>query len=167
MMELQFRLAKKDDLDSVMDMFSAAIAEMSREGIEQWDSLYPDKDTLEDDIDNNQLFIGMLEDAIVSAYVLNQEYDEQYANGAWKYPNSTFYVIHRLCVNPSYQNQRIGTLTLTHIENELRDKGIDTIRLDAYTLNPYAIKMYERLEYGKVGLAQWRKGKFYLMEKKL
>jgi ribosomal protein S18 acetylase RimI-like enzyme len=167
MMELQFRLAKKEDLDSVMDMFTAAIAEMSREGIEQWDSLYPDKSTLENDIEDNQLFIGMLQDSIVSAYVLNQEYDEQYANGAWKYPNSSFYVIHRLCVNPLFQNQRIGTLTLTHIENELRAKGIDAIRLDAYTLNPYAIKMYERLEYGKVGFAKWRKGEFYLMEKKL
>ncbi len=167
MMELQFRLAKKEDLDGVMDVFSAAIAEMSRAGIEQWDSLYPDKNTLENDIEDNQLFIGMLEDSIVSAYVLNQEYDEQYANGAWKYPNSSFYVLHRLCVNPLFQNQRIGTLTLAHIENELGTKGVEAIRLDAYTLNPYAIKLYERFEYGIVGFAQWRKGEFYLMEKKL
>lgn len=103
----------------------------------------------------------------VSAYVLNQEYDEQYVHGVWKYPNSTFYVIHRLCVNPIFQNKRIGTSTMIHIENEVQKMGIDTIRLDAFALNPYAVQMYENLGYFKVGLAHWRKGEFHLMEKKI
>jgi ribosomal protein S18 acetylase RimI-like enzyme len=45
--------------------------------------------------------------------------------------------------------------------------GIDTIRLDVFTLNPYALKMYEKSGYIKVGFAHWRKGEFYLMEKKV
>ena len=78
-----------------------------------------------------------------------------------------FYVIHRLCVNPKFQNQGIGTQTMKHIEKQVLSKGIDVIRLDAFTLNPFALKMYEKLGYTKVGDVNWRKGKFHLMEKKL
>ncbi|WP_434305348.1 GNAT family N-acetyltransferase [Clostridium botulinum] len=167
MIELEFMLAQKEDLDNVSAMFTDAINEMNRNGIDQWDSIYPDRNILEDDIIKKQLYIGLSEGTVVSAYVLNQECDEQYVNGTWKYPNSTYYVIHRLCVNPIFQNKRIGTLTMLHIENEVRKMGIDTIRLDAFTLNPYAVKMYEKLGYSKVGFANWRKGKFHIMEKKI
>ncbi len=167
MPELKFVLAQKEDLGIVMSIFTDAINEMNSKGIYQWDSIYPTRNTLEEDIKKKQLYIGIYEGTVVSAYVLNQEYDEQYANGECKYPNSTYYVVHRLCVNPRFQNKGIGTLTMLHIENEVKKMGVDTIRLDAFTLNPYAVKMYEKLGYSKVGLANWRKGKFYLMEKKI
>ncbi len=49
----------------------------------------------------------------------------------------------------------------------LRDRGIESVRLDAFSLNPYALRMYEGLGYKKVGEANWRKGLFYLFEKNL
>ena len=33
--------------------------------------------------------------------------------------------------------------------------------------NPFATKMYEKIGYEKTGSAEWRKGLFYLYEKKL
>ncbi|MDP4147194.1 MAG: GNAT family N-acetyltransferase, partial [Bacillota bacterium] len=39
--------------------------------------------------------------------------------------------------------------------------------LDVFSLNPFALKMYYKQGYIKVGEVNWRKGKFYLMEKKL
>ena len=167
MPELKFVLAQKEDLDIVMSLFTDAINEMNRKGIYQWDSIYPTRNTLEEDIKKKQLYIGIYEGTVVSAYVLNQEYDEQYANGEWKYPNSTYYVVHRLCVNYDFQHRGIGKKTMIHIENELRKKNIETIRLDAFSENIYAIKMYEKLGYVNVGEANWRKGKFYLLEKKI
>lgn len=106
MPELKFVLAQKEDLDIVMSMFTDAINEMNRKGIYQWDSIYPTRNTLEEDIKKKQLYIGIYEGTVVSTYVLNQEYDEQYVNGTWKYPNSTYYIVHRLCVNPLFQNNK-------------------------------------------------------------
>ncbi|GAA0735284.1 GNAT family N-acetyltransferase [Clostridium oceanicum] len=167
MIKLEFRLAEREDLDNIFDMFKDAINEMKKNGIDQWDNIYPDRNILEDDIAKKELYIGVSEDAVLSAYVLNQECDEQYANGTWKYPNSTYYVIDRLCVNPKFQNKGIGTSTMEHIENEVGKMGIDTIRLDAFTLNPHAVKLYEKSGFSKVGFTNWRKGKFHLMEKKI
>ena len=87
MPELKFVLAQKEDLGIVMSIFTDAINEMNSKGIYQWDSIYPTRNTLEEDIKKKQLYIGIYEGTVVSAYVLNQEYDEQYANGEWKYPN--------------------------------------------------------------------------------
>lgn len=167
MTTLKFELASIEDLERIMNLYTDAINEMNKNGIYQWDTIYPDRNIIEDDIAKKQLYIALSEETIVSAYVLNQEYDEQYANGLWKYPDSTYYVLHRLCVNPATQNQGIGTLTMAHIENQVKNMGIETIRLDAYTLNPYAEKMYSKLGFEKVGIANFRKGKFYLMEKKI
>lgn len=114
-----------------MSIFTDATNEMHSKGIYQWDSIYRTRNILEEDIKKKQLYIGIYEGAVVSDYVLNQEYDKQYAaNGAWKYPNSTYYILHRLCVNPLFQNKGIGILTILHIENEVKKIGIDTIQLE-------------------------------------
>lgn len=167
MIDIKFMLARKEDLDSIMSMFTEAINEMNKNHIYQWDSVYPDRDTLEDDIKKKQLYIGLHEGEVVSAYVLNKECDEEYVNGAWECDDSTYCVLHRLCVNPTYQNKKVGTSTVIHLENQLKNMGVESIRLDAFTLNPYAVKMYEKLGYSKVGYADLRMGKFYLMEKKI
>ena len=68
-------------------------------------------------------------------------------------------------MNPAFQNQGIAGWTLKHIEEQLTEWGIHAIRLDAFTENPYAIKLYEKMGYAKVGTVDFRKGRFYLMEK--
>jgi ribosomal protein S18 acetylase RimI-like enzyme len=160
--DIIFRRATLADLDRIFQVFTDAIREMDRCHIPQWDELYPDKEILKEDIMTKELYLGLLNQEIASAFVINEEYDEQYDHGEWKHPNAVFRVIHRLCVNPTYQNQGIGTKTMRHIESVQINSGIETIRLDAFTLNPFALKLYEKLGYQKVGYATWRTGKFYL-----
>lgn len=167
MKEIKFMLAKEEDIDKVFDVFKKATAEMNRNNIKQWDELYPMKEDIEDDINKKQLYMGIAEEKIVCVYVVNKECDDEYVNGDWTYRDSSFKVIHRLCVNPESQNKGIGTFTVNHIENELKKGGIETVRLDVFSLNPAALRMYEKLGYKKVGSANWRKGEFYLMEKAL
>jgi len=164
---ISFRKATENDLNSVYQVIVSAIAEMDRNNIPQWDELYPDREILSEDISKNELTLGILEKEIASIYVVNTEYNEEYKYGSWQYPNATFRVIHRLCVNPKFQNRGIGVLTMKHLEAEIKDSSVETIRLDAFTQNPYALKMYEKLGYKNVGYMDIRKGRFCLMEKKL
>lgn len=164
---LKFRKAIENDLDNLYQIYVDAIAEMNRNSIPQWDERYPDRDILNEDISKGEMVVGSIDDDIACAYVVNSECDEQYLNGSWEYPQATFRVIHRLCVNPKFQKKGVGTSAILHMEEELRADGVEAIRLDVFTLNPYALKMYEKLGFSKVGNAEWRKGSFYLMEKKL
>ena len=164
---LKFRKATGNELDNIFKIYVDAIAEMNRNSIPQWDECYPDRDILNEDISKGEMFVGAIDDDIACAYVVNAEYDEQYGNGLWALPQATFRVIHRLCVNPKFQNKGVGALAMRHIEEVLRAEGIESIRLDAFSQNPYALKLYEKLGYVNVGYADWRKGRFCLMEKKL
>ena len=164
---LEFHKASAGDIDAIFSVFKDAIAEMDRNGIPQWDELYPDRAILAEDISKNELFVGTLHGEIASVFVLNSECDEAYENGVWQYSDASFCVVHRLCVNPKFQNRGIGLETMRHIESELKSGGVESVRLDAFTLNPHALRLYDKLGYVRVGTADWRKGRFWLMEKKL
>lgn len=164
-MDLIYRAGCLSDLDEIELLVDDAIKEMNKHGIKQWDDLYPIREDFEDDIKKGQLFVGLVEGKIAVIYTLNSETDEAYKNGRWQAPEKSYYVIHRLCVNPKFQNQKVAQRTMAHIEESVRIEGYEAIRLDVYSLNPYALKLYEKCGYTKVGEAKWRKGLFYLMEK--
>ena len=164
---MNIRKAELMDIGKVIVIYKNAIKAMIDSNLDQWDDIYPAIKILEQDITANQMYVGIIDDKIVSAVVANTEFDEEYKNGRWKYDNKNFAVIHRLCVNPAYQNKKVGRNTMILTEELLKKEGVQSIRLDAFSLNPYALKLYESLGYQKVGEATWRKGLFYLFEKKL
>lgn len=166
-MQIDYRIACLEDLPEICGLVQAATDNMIQQNIFQWDELYPKEEILREDICKKQLYIGVIDEQIAVIYVLNQEYDAEYKNGKWKYGDKEFCVIHRLCVNPFFQNKGVGRSTLQHIEKEVLMKGVHAIRLDAFTENPYALRLYRSLGYSEVGYVHWRKGRFCLMEKYL
>lgn len=166
-MTLQYRKATLDDLEEIYALVSYAVDDLIRKEILQWDEIYPTKEDFRDDINKNQLYVGLTDNQIAVVYALNQESDKEYQNGNWKYPDIPYYVVHRLCVHPNFQHKGIAKHTLLHIEAELLQNDIHAIRLDAFSNNPFSLKLYDSLQYSRVGYADWRKGRFYLMEKYL
>lgn len=166
-MKINYRLADVKDIDEITDIISLAVKEMEKDNIYQWDEVYPTRTDFLDDIEKKYLYVGLIDEKISVVYAINMEYDVQYKNGSWEYPDSDFRIIHRLCVNPSYQNRGVAKETLNYIERELKDNGVEAIRLDVFLENPYALSLYRKNGYKEVGMANWRKGKFYLMEKHL
>lgn len=164
---MNYRLAEERDIDAVCALITSAIAEMERNNIYQWDNIYPTKEDFTNDIIKKTLYVGTIDDDIAVVYAINQDADEQYANGTWAYPDSNYSIIHRLCVNPKFQNRGVAKETLNNIETTLREAGTESVRLDVFTENPFALKLYRRNGYAEVGTAHWRKGTFLLMEKHL
>lgn len=164
-MFIEYRLADLTDLNEIIVLVKNSIISMEKDNILQWDELYPTGEDFKEDIKHENLYVGLCEGKIAVIFVLNQKSDEEYRNGKWLYPDREYFVIHRFCVNPLFQNKGVGKQTLQFIEKKLRSKGIQAIRLDAFSQNPYALKLYKNLGYSQVGCADWRKGRFYLMEK--
>lgn len=162
-MDIVFKKAVIDELDEIFSVYTSAISLMDSRGIPQWDEIYPSRELLEEDIKKGDMFVGRSDGSIASVYVISREFDDGYENGRWEYDD--FFVVHRLCVDPEFQGKGVGTATVRHIEKSLAEKGVGSIRLDAFTLNPKAVKMYTRLGYKTVGFTNFRKGKFHLMEK--
>ncbi|MCR5342411.1 MAG: GNAT family N-acetyltransferase [Butyrivibrio sp.] len=173
---MNYRLGRLEDVEEISRMVDSAKELMSSQGIEQWDEIYPAKEDFEDDIKKQTLYVAIddgtsensdkLTDSNLAAiYVISTESDDAYNNASWEYDNAC--IIHRLCVAPGQQNKGIGKKLLDKIEGQLVDMGFDSVRLDVFSENPFALRLYEKNGYEKRGHADWRKGRFYLMEKKI
>lgn len=167
MMDISYRPAEPEDLDEILRLVGAAINQMTERGIFQWDEIYPAREDFYGDIQRNELHAGIIGGKIAVVYALSKESDEQYAYGEWQYTGESYMVLHRLCVSPEFQNMGVATNTLSHIEEQLITQGVRAVRLDMFSENPYARKLYSKCGYRITGQTHWRKGTFFLLEKVL
>ena len=162
---IKFRQGCPADLDAVCSLVTDAIAEMERRGIHQWDALYPTREDFAADIQKKTLYTAMMQGQIAAVYVLSRDCDPAYRLVHWSCPDETACILHRLCVAPGMQNRGVGTAVLRHMESRLRALGFESVRLDVFSENPAAVRLYEKNGYERRGFADWRKGRFWLMEK--
>lgn len=164
---MEYRLGRKDDLDDICSLIASAIQMMEKQGIYQWDDKYPVREDFANDIKQGSLYVAVEDELLLAVYVISTEYDPEYLNGKWECSGDTACIIHRLCVSPDVQDKGVGKAILKHVEDQLVDMGFQSVRLDVYAENPYANRLYENSGYIRRGHADWRKGRFWLMEKKL
>lgn len=166
-MDIQYRPAGWTDLEEITSLAGQAVREMNRQGIDQWDELYPNREDFEQDIRRGQMTVGIAKGRVAVIYTLNGECEPEYEEAEWKYPDRPCRILHRLCVNPSFQKLGIARQTMEYMEREAAAQGVLAIRLDVFSQNPHALKLYRNCGFEKVGTVRWRKGLFYLMEKYL
>ena len=166
-MEMEFRPATIGDLDALVSLYGAATQDMREKGIDQWDEYYPDREILAEDVESGDMTLGLLDGRLACAWVVNREYEPEYELGAWEHTEGDFCVLHRLCVNPQLQGRGLARQAMARMEKNARDQGFDSVRLDVFSQNLHAQRLYERLGYRRTGEVRFRKGIFYLMEKKL
>ena len=164
---LAVRKATISDLPAILKIYKSATEHMIASGIFQWNDQYPDEETLQADIASETMCLCEKDAAIAAVFVLNQNSYAEYISGNWQYAESSFFVVHRLCVNPAFQGMGMGTQAMLAAEAVLRKQGVEAIRLDTFSQNPVAIKLYAKLGYTQVGQFHLPRGLFYLFEKKL
>lgn len=162
-----YRKATRDDLETIQAFVDKAKLVMDSQGIPQWDEVYPTDYDFGGDVDKNELYIGEIAGKPAVCFTLNKWQDEEYFKVDWECKGEDFMVIHRLCVNPDFQGKGLGKKTCLYIHGLAMAGGAKSMRLDAFTQNPISLSMYEKLGYKTKGYADWRKGRFCLMECKL
>ncbi|MDE5898702.1 MAG: GNAT family N-acetyltransferase [Treponemataceae bacterium] len=164
--DIRYRAAAAGDADEIMELVHAAISAMEAQGIFQWDRIYPAREDFLRDAAAGTLLLAVSGGQIAAVCAVNGECDEEYRNGIWR-AGEPFAVVHRLCVRQEFQGRGIARAFLRRIEELLRERRFRAVRLDVFSKNPAALRLYEAAGYTRTGHADWRKGRFYLMEKKL
>ncbi|NLI54465.1 MAG: N-acetyltransferase [Clostridiales bacterium] len=164
---MDFSTARRCDLPELIALYRAAIQSMDAQGIPQWDEIYPDRRVIAEDISRGEMEVGRVGETIAVAFSLELCGEGDYEPANWRYPAPRFVVLHRLCVHPAFQGRGIAKEAMDHIEQSVLTRGIHAIRLDAFSRNPAALRLYESRGYEKAGTIQYRKGLFYLYEKRL
>ena len=164
---MEFFHAIQSNLPELLVLYRAATKQMDEQGIPQWDEIYPSESILREDIEQEQMYVGKKGGRIAVAFALEQCKAGDYEEAEWIYEEPSFVVLHRLCVHPEFQGQGLAKAAMDYLEQEVLSRGINIIRLDAFPQNPTAIKLYESRGYIKAGEITYRKGLFFLYEKKL
>src|SRR5262245_20431947 len=140
--------AHQGDIPGVVRLISATTQAMREHGIYQWDESYPNEKVITKDIDSRSLYVLEQSGLCIAAVSLNQEQDEAYQQVHWL-GGEPVLVVHRLCVDPAYQRNGIGSRLMDFAEEHAKQNAYGSIRLDAYTGNPRAVRLYERRGYRK------------------
>jgi ribosomal protein S18 acetylase RimI-like enzyme len=158
------RPARIEELPGLIDLVKAAVRHMESQGIYQWDDNYPNTAILQADIEKRHLHVIEVNGQIAGMISINEEQSPEYQTVPWQYAGKAL-VIHRLTITPAFQRQKLATNLMDFAEKAAENQRYDTIRLDVFTENPSAIKLYKHLGYEEAGTVRFRKGLFFCFEK--
>jgi GNAT superfamily N-acetyltransferase len=139
---------------------------MNAQGICQWDSHYPSTAHLEADILQRSLYVITDGDATHGLVALNDRQDPEYASIRWSHSGPPL-IVHRLAIEPSSHGKGFARKLMDFSESYAKSKGYACIRLDAFSENPAACRLYERRGYKYMGDVRFRMGLFRCYEKVL
>jgi ribosomal protein S18 acetylase RimI-like enzyme len=158
---------KMEDVEEIMNIIKAAVTDMELEGIYQWDNIYPNKEVICNDITERNLYVYFDESIIKGFITLNEFQDKEYESIKWKFVKPKNLIIHRLCIDPKYKRKGIASSLIKYAEKFGRENKYESIRLDAFSQNDNACKLYEKNGYEKRGNVTFGKGEFFCLEKQL
>ncbi len=163
--KMLIRPGTPEDLEPVMSLIWRCILHMESREIHQWDEIYPDRLTVENNIQSGALYVGEAAGRCCASFAIDQEQPLEYGQIRWSCTSGSVLVVHRLCVDPIDQGGGVAQLLMEFAERYTGDNDYDAIRLDAFTKNPTAVHLYESRGYRKAGTVIFRKGPFYCFEK--
>ena len=143
------RKAKINELDEIMNMYTSCVDGMQKANIDQWDSTYPNRKIISEDIRNKSFYIFLINDKIIGGINIDKIQDKTYLDVEWKDKGNKFLVVHRLAVRQEFWKKGIGNKLMIFAESLVREKKLNSIRLDTYSSNPIAINFYLDLGYIK------------------
>jgi ribosomal protein S18 acetylase RimI-like enzyme len=164
---MEIAYAVENDIERVMSLIKDCIRDMESHGIHQWGEYYPTRDIIQDDIENRSLYTTKEDDEVLGIIAINEEQPPEWEKVNWSTQEGRILTVHRLAVKPIRQEQGIARRLLDYAEDYAVYNGYKSIRLDAYSGNPRALKLYEKHGYKRVGQVCFpsRNLPFYCYEK--
>ncbi len=162
--------ARINMLEEINEIYLKCRENLIEHNIFQWDDHYPNVGYFQDCIENKVLYALLKGDRILGHVVLNEWQTEEWKTILWSGNNPL--IIHSLMIDPSYQGKGIGTIIVHHIEEYALANEYDSIRLDTFSGNPQALKLYKKhgyIEKGEIFFVSKPAGhqKYLCMEKEL
>lgn len=143
---IHIREAKDFEYDKVREFYHAVTDTLQgAQYTPGWiKGVYPSYDYLKDSIEKKELWIGILDDQIVSAMIVNHDGNESYANAEWmaKADPGQITVIHALGVLSDYSRKGIAKEMVAWVIAEAGKAGQKAVRLDVLKGNLPAERLY-------------------------
>ncbi len=154
---MEIKSVEIDETATVLAIYRSCVCQHQKEGFNQWDSTYPNLETITLDIQNNWLFGGYINNKLVAVISITEDEPVDYASVEWTDKKGKYYIIHRLCIVEQYLRKGIAKALMLFAEQYTINNHRSSIRLDTYSLNKGALAFYQALNYQKVGFVKFPK----------
>ncbi|WP_233269803.1 GNAT family N-acetyltransferase [Heyndrickxia camelliae] len=144
------RKGQIEDIPAIMKMVQDTVEIMKEENNDQWSDVYPTASNFEMDVENGSLYV--LEEAgeVIGSITVDQNQPSEYEPIPWRKADNAF-VFHRLVVSPRSRGKGEATKLIKYAEQYAIDNEVPYMRIDTYSLNKKAQKLFEKNGYKKVG----------------
>lgn len=151
---LEIRLAKISDYEKIKELYYSVIDDMKDTLYDLgWEKdLYPSNQYIQQSIEDNQLYIGIDNEKIVSTMILNHHNNEEYKDVEWLVEASQeeVIVIHTLAVSPLFRSKGIAEKMVKDAIRLAEEKRYKALRLDVLKGNLPAMKLYEKVGFNHI-----------------
>lgn len=125
------------DLNSIFELFDHSISYQEKHGYPVWRDY--DKGAIIKDIDNRNQYKAVVDSAI--GIVFSVAYSDKVI---WRERDKGDAIyLHRIVVNPACKGQKLFGVILEWAKEHVRQKGLSSIRMDTWAVNPTIITYYK------------------------
>ena len=115
-----------------------------------WSENYPSKEIFRNDIAKGELYLLYNRGILAGGVCFNERYDKNYNLVTW-HGNEPSLMVHRLFIDPAHRGKRLGETILKWVIEYAISKGYKSVRLDTFSENRSAQRLYERLGFVHCG----------------
>lgn len=138
--------ARTDDLEELMSFYSIMCEVLGEKDFlpEGNKGGFPSVEMVRNAINSGSQFIGVEDDKIIAAYIMNHDCDEAYHTVKWHIDaaENEVSVLHALRVLPDYGGRGYSKKLVEHAIKTAKDRGQKSIRLDCIVGNDIPVKVY-------------------------
>ncbi len=136
---MNIRTLTIDDLEEVIALCLEAKKTLAERGVNQWQSGFPDRASLTDDLLSGRCFAFLDDKGTICAFTrLNFEPEAEYEHlksGCWLTGNEGYATTHRTVVAPAHRSTGLSDRLLEEAERRAALAGAKSIRVDTHRDN--------------------------------
>lgn len=147
-----FRKATIEDIDSVTAMIKAASARLGAAGIDQWQRGYPNRESVERDVENGVGMVLCEGDTIIvyGAVIFTGEPAYNDLTGGKWLTEGDYAVVHRLCVSEIFVGMGFAKRFMSAAE-AMASESVKSMRIDTHPDNKIMQSLIDRMGYTYCG----------------
>lgn len=166
---MEFSLAKKSDVEEIMNIITIAQAHFKSEGIDQWQNNYPNHQVIKKDIENNSSYVIKDEEKVLGTVMISFDGESNYDKihkGQWL-SHGDYAVIHRIAVDFNHRGTGLASEFMEKIEKMCIAKNTSSIKVDTHRENLPMQKLLLKNNYKECGIIYLKDGNERLAYEKL
>lgn len=150
---MEFRISVREDIDRDWEIIREARQFLRDRGVDQWQKEYPNRDSVEQDVNAGNGYVITHEGRIVCYACISFDGEVCYESlrGTWK-SIQPYAVIHRLAIDNTYKGKGIASLMFRHAERLCASRGIHSIKIDTDQDNAIMRHLLEKNGYEYCGV---------------